>query len=228
MSGKPAARITDLTAHGGKICTGEATVLIGDRPAARVADDHICRPGHRDGAILPPCAATVLIGNRPAARVGDLTSCRCGRPVAIVSGDPSVLIGDVGGSGVGLAAGTVRRGKLWLRFDINPARSVYHDHRFIVESTDGSYRQARTIAQDMIPGDEHLDLEYTGLDETLAYCVMVQSGTMDGPRYLLRNVPYTELDRISRGGGQDPRATVAGAVPGRVAPGHSLAQGRAL
>ncbi len=34
----PAARITDITAHGGSIVLGEPTVLIGGLPAARVGD----------------------------------------------------------------------------------------------------------------------------------------------------------------------------------------------
>jgi uncharacterized Zn-binding protein involved in type VI secretion len=104
MSGKPAARITDSTAHGGQICTGDPTVLIGNKPAARVTDEHNCRPGHGNGPILPPCAVNVLIGNKPAARVGDKHSCRCGHEDPIVTGDPTVLIGDTGGSGAGLAA----------------------------------------------------------------------------------------------------------------------------
>ena len=107
MSGKPAARVTDSTAHGGQICTGDPTVLIGNKPAARVTDEHNCRPGHGNGPILPPCATNVLIGNKPAARVGDKHSCRCGHEDPIVTGDPTVLIGDTGGSGSGLASAAV-------------------------------------------------------------------------------------------------------------------------
>ena len=43
MSGKPAARVTDLTAHGGTITgPGVPTVFIGGLPAATLGDMHVC------------------------------------------------------------------------------------------------------------------------------------------------------------------------------------------
>lgn len=39
---KPAARIGDMTAHGGAIVVGCPNVLIGGMPAARVGDMHVC------------------------------------------------------------------------------------------------------------------------------------------------------------------------------------------
>jgi len=98
VPGKPAARITDQTAHGGTIVEGDTTVLIGNKPAARVGDYHICPdrcPGgqrHDGGPILPPGGVTVLIGNRPAARIGDQAQCTCATDV-IVTGQEDVLIG---------------------------------------------------------------------------------------------------------------------------------------
>jgi len=81
--GKPAARQTDMTAHGGSITIGCPTVLIGGLPAARVGDMHVCpmvTPGvppipHVGGAIIPPGVPTVLIGGMPAACVGDMATC---------------------------------------------------------------------------------------------------------------------------------------------------------
>lgn len=82
----PAARVGDLTIHGGAIVSGEPTVLIGGRPAARKEDAHLCPmvdPGkpHVGGAITSS-SATVLIGGKLAARVGDM----CGCPSAGESG----------------------------------------------------------------------------------------------------------------------------------------------
>ena len=96
--GKPAARIADSTAHGGKIVAGEVTVLIGGRPAARLGDQHVCPavcPGptpHVGGPVLPACAVNVLVGGRPAARVGDKALCACAVDT-IVTGETTVLIG---------------------------------------------------------------------------------------------------------------------------------------
>jgi uncharacterized Zn-binding protein involved in type VI secretion len=95
-----AARMGDQTVHGGTISIGFPTVLIGNKPAARVGDLHVCplvMPGtppipHIGGPISPPGCPTVLIGNMPAARMGDMAIC-VGPPDSIAIGEPTVLIG---------------------------------------------------------------------------------------------------------------------------------------
>lgn len=96
---KPAARMGDMTAHGGVIVVGFPTVLIGGQPAARLGDMHTCpmvTPGlppvpHVGGPITLG-SATVLIGGQPAARMGDMATC-VGPPDTIAVGMPTVLIG---------------------------------------------------------------------------------------------------------------------------------------
>ena len=96
--GMPAARITDMhvcpmvspggVPHvGGPILPpGEATVLIGEMPAARVGDMATCT-GPPDTIVAG--SSTVLIGGMPAARMGDSTT----HGGSIVAGLPTVLIG---------------------------------------------------------------------------------------------------------------------------------------
>ena len=93
---KPAARIGDMTAHGGVIILGLPTVLIGGQPAARLSDMHTCPMvtgvvPHVGGPIALG-SATVLIGGLPAARMGDMATC-VGPPDTIVAGCMTVLIG---------------------------------------------------------------------------------------------------------------------------------------
>ena len=57
--GRPAARMGDMTAHGGVITLGCPTVLIGGMPAARVTDMATC-VGPPDTIVAG--APTVLIG----------------------------------------------------------------------------------------------------------------------------------------------------------------------
>lgn len=99
---KPAARIGDLTLHGGALGSpaslGCVTVLIGGQPAARVGDMHICfmfnGPVPHVGGAISTGSATVWIGGQPAARVGDTCVC-LGPPNTIMPpGCPTVLIGD--------------------------------------------------------------------------------------------------------------------------------------
>ena len=96
--GQPAARMGDMTAHGGVIILGCPTVLIGGKPAARISDMHTCPMvtvlvPHVGGPILPPGGPTVLIGGLPAARVGDMATCVGPPDVIIPPGCPTVLIG---------------------------------------------------------------------------------------------------------------------------------------
>lgn len=96
---QPAARVTDLMSLAGTILgPGAPTVLIGGLPAARVTDETT------SGQVVPPVAcvggpivsgsATVLIDGRAAARTGDRATTACGLLNQIVSGEPTVLIGD--------------------------------------------------------------------------------------------------------------------------------------
>lgn len=94
---KPAARITDMTEHGGVIIMGCPTVLIGELLAARLTDMHVCPMfdgpvPHVGGPIIPLNSLTVLIGELPAARMGDMATC-VGPPDMIAMGDFTVLIG---------------------------------------------------------------------------------------------------------------------------------------
>ena len=107
-----AARLGDMTAHGGSIVVGFPTVLIGGMPAARLADMHVCpmmTPGvppipHVGGPISGPGAPTVLIGGMPAARMGDMLVC-VGPPDVILAGCPTVMIGMAGMGGGSMGTG---------------------------------------------------------------------------------------------------------------------------
>ena len=93
----PAARVGDQMAHGGKITgPGCPTVLIGNMPAARLGDSHVCPafdgPKPHGGGVITMGSPTVLIGNQPAARVGDPAAC-VGPPNTIAMGCPTVIIG---------------------------------------------------------------------------------------------------------------------------------------
>lgn len=95
--GLPAARMGDMTAHGGVIVEGVPTVMIGYMPAAVVSKNHTCPMvsgvvPHVGGPILPPGSPTVLIGYMPAARMSDQATC-AGGPDVIAQGEMTVLIG---------------------------------------------------------------------------------------------------------------------------------------
>ena len=88
-----AARITDLSNHGGTVVgPGVPTVMIGGMPAAVQGDMHSCpmvNAGHAPMSPFVLGSGTVLIGGKPALRVGD--TCACGGGPVV--GAPTVLIG---------------------------------------------------------------------------------------------------------------------------------------
>jgi uncharacterized Zn-binding protein involved in type VI secretion len=87
--------VTGIVPHvGGPIVTGMPTVLTGSLPQARVTDIAIC-VGPPDMIIKG--SPTVLVGGQMAARIGDTTV----HGGVIVTGLPTVLIGDAGAAGGG-------------------------------------------------------------------------------------------------------------------------------
>jgi len=95
----PAARIRDLTMHGGMITLGTPTTLIGNMPASRLGDLHTCPMvtvlvPHVGGPIVFG-AFNVLVGGPPQARI--LDPCVCvGPPSMVVLGEFTVLVGMAG------------------------------------------------------------------------------------------------------------------------------------
>ncbi len=79
---------------GGPVVVGAATVIVGGMPAARISDTCTC-VGPPDS--IAKGATSVLIEGKPAARISDTTS----HGGVIVTGFPTVLIGDKGGGGGG-------------------------------------------------------------------------------------------------------------------------------
>jgi uncharacterized Zn-binding protein involved in type VI secretion len=93
-AGRPAARLGDMTARGGVIATASEDVVIGGKPAARVADMHTCPMVDMGGPVLPAGSTTVRVNFRSAARLGDQCSCAgTGSLDVITGGEYTVLIG---------------------------------------------------------------------------------------------------------------------------------------
>ena len=97
---KPAARLGDETAHGGKIVSSASQVFIEGPPAARNLDRTVCpvapagAPPHVGGPITATTAPMVLVEGQPIAARGDVATCAGDGPAAIVGGASQVLVGD--------------------------------------------------------------------------------------------------------------------------------------
>jgi hypothetical protein len=102
----------------------------------------------------------------------------------------------------GLATGrshTIRArpvpGDLYLRLPIDPEDAKELEDRFTLESADGSYRQERSVKDDLIEGDGALDLLFTDLPRSGRYSLSVDPGGGRQPYCLIEGVTYEELHR---------------------------------
>ena len=106
--GMPACTITSQTAHGGVVTVGFPTVLIGNMPASRIGDLHVCPmatgPVPHVGGPFILGSPTVLVGNMPQSRVTDQLTC-VGPPDVAIKGCPTVLVGMAGAGGAAGAMG---------------------------------------------------------------------------------------------------------------------------
>lgn len=161
MPGKPAARVGDMTAHGGTITgPGVPTVLIGKMPAATMGDMHVCPmmiPGtppipHVGGPIILGSTG-VFIGKKPAARMGDSVVCGL-PPSSIILGCMTVLIGEAGsGSQAGSAAsaaaaaanGVTTPGALKAMEVPKPAESKVESHAIDLEFNDAGGKPIKGV-----------------------------------------------------------------------------------
>ncbi len=105
----PAARLSDTSAHGGTISVGTPMTLIGNMPAARIGDMHICPmvtpavpPIPHVGGPLILGAFNVLVGGPPQARSTDMCIC-VGPPDMVAMGHVQTLVGMAGAFSGGLA-----------------------------------------------------------------------------------------------------------------------------
>ncbi len=112
--GMPACRISDATAHGGIITVGFPQVLIGNLPASRIGDLHVCPMvtvlvPHVGGPFILG-SPTVLVGMMPQSRVTDMLTC-VGPPDTAILGEFTVLVGMAGAGGAaGASAGVADMG----------------------------------------------------------------------------------------------------------------------
>jgi len=96
-----------------------------------------------------------------------------------------------GRAGIGLATRT----RLRVRLNIDPELAESHDDKFILFSTDAgsAYRQELTISNDLVAGDECVDLEFTGIPYGLSYSMQIDPGAEGKPYFWFKDKPLSEL-----------------------------------
>ncbi|WP_395343628.1 PAAR domain-containing protein [Ningiella sp. W23] len=198
--GKPAARKGDIGSnhgawHPSPIIAGSGDVFINHIPAARKGDalaPHVKPKSPPHGRSISQGAPTVFINNKPAARVGDAID--CGGSVAM--GSPNVFIGDDSVSIESVGIPLVLKSVI-IRLNINPEIGSDIKDTFTLSSADGSYKESRTVKDDMMPGDEYLDLLYENLNPSLLYSLDHQYAVDGTTTQYFTNISYTAMSLLS-------------------------------
>jgi hypothetical protein len=69
----------------------------------------------------------------------------------------------------------------------------FHRDLFVLESTDNSYRQSRSVKENATEGNDTLDLEYTGVKPDLTYNLSVNHGDHGGKQVYFENIQGKDL-----------------------------------
>jgi len=85
---------------------------------------------------------------------------------------------------------------LYVRLDIDPKDVATHDDKIILTGSDG-YRCEKTVKDDQVPGDDYVDLLFTGLYEGERYTLQVLETPDGSPYSIFQDVPYEELAEVS-------------------------------
>lgn len=90
------------------------------------------------------------------------------------------------GDWMGEDAGTTFR----ISFEIDPNDVSCADDTFTLQSTDGSYEQVKTVKDDLIAGNNKMDLLFDGVDSSLSYSLKIDPGSGGSPYFIFENKPY--------------------------------------
>ncbi len=93
--------------------------------------------------------------------------------------------------------------KLCIRFNLDPNEASTYKDRFVLRSTDGSYRSEKTMKGDKTPGDAYVDLVYTGLDEEKRFTLEIYESEGARSKIVFQDRPFADLAGVS--GGKDKR-----------------------
>jgi len=149
INGKPAARVGDAINCGGVIIQGSPNVFIGDK-ANLLKPSKVTIPDLEQNKLSGSGGGQPPKGSTPPTMDAELIKIDEPTPEEIVEPEPE------------LAPATVR-------LAISPTNPLYQDTQFIMTSTDGSISMTKTVADDKIPGDNYLDLQFDDLDTSKTY-----------------------------------------------------------
>lgn len=118
----------------------------------------------------------------------------------VADGEATVAFPDLAASGAASPGGSdtqAGQGQVtspfYLRIRMKPEEAGKMEEKFILSSTDGSFSQTRTADDDLILGDDFIDLRFPDLPTGLDYSLRVESKDA-APYHVFKDVPFAKLD----------------------------------
>jgi hypothetical protein len=81
----------------------------------------------------------------------------------------------------------------YLRIHMNPELAKKLEEKFILIGSDGSFTQTRTSEDDLILGDDFIDLRFTEVPIDLAFSLRIETNKSQ-PYHVFKDVPFARLD----------------------------------
>ncbi len=83
--------------------------------------------------------------------------------------------------------------RLRVRLPIDPQQAETCDDLFTLYSSGEEFRQTLSVSDDLVPGDQYVDLEYSGLVPGLTYSLEINPGQEGAPYLFFEDVPFAGL-----------------------------------
>ena len=80
-----------------------------------------------------------------------------------------------------------------VRLHIDPTTKEAQDDRYILISDDESFQMIKTVKDDQIPGDDCLDLMFSGIEDERLYTLIVDPGKEGDPYLIFKDVLGSQL-----------------------------------
>jgi hypothetical protein len=118
---------------------------------------------------------------------------------SLVGADNEAIPQDAGGDQQEEKKESKSDGTFSVRLNIDPNDPDSQKNTFRLFSTDDAktYSKDQTVKDDQVPGDNYIDLKFTGLDARLSYSLEINPGEDAGSYFLFKDVAYEDLNGAS-------------------------------
>jgi len=173
----------------GKVDGGHSAAVLGSEFSSSLGDEAGTAGGVKSGTVSMEaswltCSFNVRFEGRGACRLTDKMLMNHANTACLAG----VLQAPVAALEAASHQQSLEEAEVHVRLPLGPGTGAHLSDKFTLVSEDGSYSQTRTVKDDRVPGDDFLDLVFTGVNPRGRYSLRA---TQPGKQ------PYTIFDRVA-------------------------------